>query len=83
MNCKTRMEKINEALDELRRVMKIIVITIVFTAIFALGVSVSLTLRENRELKNQIEQMNKENKKEEETRVRIVDTVTGRVIYEE
>lgn len=82
MNCKTRMEKINEALDELRRVAKIIVITVVFTMIFALGVSVSLTMKENRELKNKIEEMRKETK-EEETRVRIVDTVTGRVIYEE
>lgn len=83
MNCKTRKEKFMEVIEELRRVAKIIVITVVFTMIFALGVSVSLTMKENRELKIKIEQMKKENTKEEEKHVKIVDTVSGRVIYEE
>lgn len=83
MNCKTRKEKFMEVIEELRRVAKIIVLTVIFTIIFAIGVSVSLTIRENRELKNQIERMEKENTKEEQHKVRIVDTVTGRVIYEE
>lgn len=84
MNCFTRKEKIMMALEELKRAAKIIVITVVCTLIFALGLAVSMTQRENKELKTKIENMRKEESKEkEETKVRIVDTVTGRVIYEE
>ena len=82
MNCFTRKEKMTMALEEVKRAGKIIVITIMFTMIFALGLSVALTVKENRELKIKIEEMRKEKTKEEQ-KVKIVDTVTGRVIYEE
>lgn len=65
MNCFTRKEKVQMALEELRRAAKIIVITVIFTAIFALGLSVAMTRKENRELKSQIKIMEEERSKEE------------------
>lgn len=82
MNCYTRKEKFKMALEDIGHKVKMTFdICLIILGIVAL-MTISYTCGRIKMLENQIEQM-EESKEEEETKVRIVDTVTGRVIYEE
>jgi len=82
MNCYTRKEKFKMAFEEIGHKVKMTFdICLIILEIVAL-MTISYTCGRIMRLENQIEQM-EESKEEEETKVRVVDTVTGRVIYEE
>ena len=89
MNCKTRMEKLTEAWENVKRFFLITLISVVGTAIFAIFLAFGLTARENRELKEQIKVYEEQNNVKEEKATKhsstkyivVVDDVTGEVIY--
>lgn len=83
MNCYTRKEKWAMAIDDVMTKVKIAVeITVIVAGFMALGAICFM----NQRMTTMEKELNyyKENYvKEQETKLQIVDTVTGRVIYEE
>lgn len=82
MNCKTIDEKLYEAMEAVKRFLLITLITVMGATLFAGGIALSWTIKENRELKTTIEQMESQ-KEEDEERLIIRDPVTGRIIYDQ
>ena len=85
MKCKSLGEKWKEAWEEFVRMFKIAMICIAGTTIFALALALSMTMRENKELKETIKVMEMENSEKEErntTKYIIVkDEITDEIIY--
>ncbi len=86
MKCKTLGEKWKEAWEEFVRMFKIAMICIAGTTIFALALALSMTMRENKELKETIKVMEMANSEKEEhgktTKYIIVkDEITDEIIY--
>ena len=83
MNCYTRKEKWAMAIDDVMTKVKIAVeITVIVAGFMALGAICFM----NQRMTTMEKELNyyKENYvQEQETKLQIVDTVTGRVIYEE
>ena len=83
MNCYSRKEKFMMAIDEVMTKVKMAVeITVIVAGFIAFG-TICLMSQKITKLEKELETYREEHVQEEETKVRIVDTVTGRVIYEE
>ena len=84
MNCKTRTEKFNELMAEVKRAFLITVITVIGTAIFAMALALAITVNENKHLKETIVTMEREMAKEEESYTTykvVIDEKSGHLIY--
>ena len=84
MNCKTRTEKFNELMAEVKRVFLITVITVIGTAIFAMTLALAITVNENKHLKETIVTMEREMAEEEESYTTykvVIDEKSGKLIY--
>jgi len=82
MNCYTRREKWAMAIDDITAKVKMAVeITLIIAGIVAFGAICFM----NQRMTAMEKEINyyKEHVQEQETKLQIVDTVTGRVIYEE
>ena len=82
MNCYTRREKWAMAIDDIITKVKMAVeITVIVAGIIAFG-AICLMSNKISSLEKELNYY-KEHVQEQETKLQIVDTVTGRVIYEE
>lgn len=82
MNCYTRKEKWAMAIDDIMTKVKMAVeITVIIAGFMAIGAICFMNQKITR-LERELETY-KEHVQEQETKLQIVDTVTGRVIYEE
>lgn len=86
MKCKSLGEKWKEAWEEFVRMFKIAMICIAGTTIFALALALSMTMKENKEMKETIEVMKqedseKEDRKENTKYIVVMDEITGEVVY--
>ena len=82
MNCYTRKEKMQMAIDDIMTKVKMAVeITVIIAGFMAIGAICFM----NQRMTAMEKEINyyKEHVQEQETKLQIVDTVTGRVIYEE
>ena len=82
MNCYTRKEKWAMAIDDVMTKVKMAVeITVIVAGIIAFG-AICFMSNKISSLEKELNYY-KEHVQEQETKLQIVDTVTGRVIYEE
>lgn len=82
MNCYTRREKWAMAIDDVMTKVKMAVeITVIVAGIIAFG-AICFMSNKISSLEKELNYY-KEHVQEQETKLQIVDTVTGRVIYEE
>ena len=83
MNCYTRKEKMQMAIDDIMTKVKMAVeITVIIAGFMAIGAICFMNQKITR-LERELETYKENYVQEQETKLQIVDTVTGRVIYEE
>ena len=83
MNCYTRKEKWAMAIDDVMTKVKIAVeITVIVAGFMALGAICFMNQRMTA-MEKELNYYKENYVQEQETKLQIVDTVTGRVIYEE
>ncbi len=83
MNCYTRKEKWAMVIDDVMTKVKIAVeITVIVAGFMALGAICFMNQRMTA-MEKELNYYKENYVKEQETKLQIVDTVTGRVIYEE
>lgn len=83
MNCYTRKEKIAMAIDDAMEKVKMAVeITVIVAGIIAFGAICFMNQRMTA-MEKELNYYKENYVQEQETKLQIVDTVTGRVIYEE
>ena len=83
MNCYTRREKWAMAIDDVMTKVKMAVeITVIVAGLMALGANAFIYQRMTA-MEKELNYYKEHVQEQEETKLQIVDTVTGRVIYEE
>ena len=83
MNCYTRREKMQMAIDDIMTKVKIAVeITVIIAGFIAIGAICFMNQRMTA-MEKELNYYKENYVQEQETKLQIVDTVTGRVIYEE
>lgn len=83
MNCYTRKEKIQMAIDDVMTKVKMAVeITVIIAGFMAIGAICFMNQRMTA-MEKELNYYKENYVQEQETKLQIVDTVTGRVIYEE
>jgi hypothetical protein len=83
MNCYTRKEKMQMAIDDIMTKVKMAVeITVIIAGFMAIGAICFMNQRMTA-MEKELNYYKENYVQEQETKLQIVDTVTGRVIYEE
>lgn len=88
MNCKTRKEKVMEAMENVKRFFLITVITVLGTTVAAFILVFMMTVSENKELKEQnaalkktVESYSEKEEKSTTSYTVVIDDKTGKILY--